>query len=224
MKAIGGKYLLRWCALALAFAAVIGLGIYKVVSGREGVSESYGLNESFEEHVTICTRFPSSADFRWMARPSDESIGELLQKDKFAYDKFTESFSDPVRVSVKDNGALFYLSRVWKANEGYLILTSGRDPMDYELHIRYVNEMPRMNEPFEEAVGMTTVTAEFLEDYEVVMIPIGPRGVSVQQTDSSYSINGRIVEQGGAGQPATRPDSDSEGGDEPQPESEGCSR
>ncbi|MBK1884909.1 hypothetical protein JIN85_21035 [Luteolibacter pohnpeiensis] len=32
------------------------------------------------------------------------------------------------------------------------------------------------------------------------------------------------AEQGGAGQPATRPESDSEGGDKPQPESEGRSR
>ncbi len=106
-----------------------------------------------------------------------------------------------------------------------MILTSGRDPVDFELHIRYENEMPRiMGEPFAEVVGMTTITREFLEDYEVVMIPIGPRGVSVQHPDSSYSLNGRIVEQAGTGQPATRPESKSEGGDKPQPEAEGRSR
>jgi len=34
----------------------------------------------------------------------------------------------------------------------------------------------------------------------------------------------KTSEQGGTGQPATRPESDSEGGDKPQPESEGRSR
>lgn len=209
MKAIARKRLLRWCTLAIVCASLIGFGVHKVY------------RENFEAHVTICTRLPSLADFQWMARTSDESISELLQKDNFAYDKFTEFFSNPVRVSAWDNGAILYLTRVWKANDGYLILTSGRDPVDYELHIRYENEMPRMmGQPFAEVVEMTTVTPEFLEDYKVVMIPIGPRGVSVHQTDSSYSINGRIVEQGVAPQSATRSELGREGGDNPQPESE----
>ena len=40
----------------------------------------------------------------------------------------------------------------------------------------------------------------------------------------TYKLSKHKVEQVGAGQPATRPQSDSEGGDKPQPEAEGCSR
>jgi hypothetical protein len=46
-----------------------------------------------------------------------------------------------------------------------------------------------------------------------------------QVTESVKDIEKRqIDQQGGAGQPATRSESDSEGGDKPQPESEGRSR
>jgi hypothetical protein len=212
MKAIANIRLLRWCALAFVCAAPIAFGVHKVFS------------ENYEAHVTICTRLPGLANFKWMTSATNGSIEKLLQRDQFAYNKFTESFSNPVRVSASDNGAILYLTRVWKTKNGYLILSSGRDPRDFEMHIRCAKEMPTLNKPFEKIVRMTTVTKEFLENYEVVMIPIGSRGVAVRQTDAYYSLNGRIVEQAGTGQPATRPESKSEGGDQPQPEAEGRSR
>lgn len=66
----------------------------------------------------------------------------------------------------------------------------------------------------------------------VVMRFDGRDDYSVEIGDNPFALSGREffrrtetkAEQGGAGQPATRPESDSEGGDKPQPESEGRSR
>jgi len=49
-------------------------------------------------------------------------------------------------------------------------------------------------------------------------------GVSKRFLISGHFLQKQEIEQGGTGQPATRPESKSEGGDKPQPESEGRSR
>ena len=50
-------------------------------------------------------------------------------------------------------------------------------------------------------------------------------GLLVVETDANSSVmQKRPAEQAGTGQPATRPESKSEGGDKPQPEAEGRSR
>ena len=50
--------------------------------------------------------------------------------------------------------------------------------------------------------------------------------VDGDSTENNYVSNNvrRMIEQAGTGQPATRPESKSEGGDKPQPESKGRSR
>ena len=170
----------------LICVAGICFGIYKFVS------------RNFEAHVRMCTLLPKFANYGGGGRVNDASIAQLIQRDEFAYREFTRSFSEPIRVSILDNGALLFLTRVWKANDGYLTLTSGRDPRGLLFFIGHTSEIPRMSKmskQFEKVVKMTTVTKAFLEDYEVVMTPIGPKGLHVYQTESSYSLNGVRVEQ-----------------------------
>ena len=160
MKTNARKRLITWCVFIVLFTASIGFVVHKAY------------RESFQIHVTACSKLPSFAGFTWMAKVSEESAGELLEMDKFAYEKFSKSFSEPVPVSVWSNGAGLYLSRVWKVGDGYLILTCGRDPLDLELLIRYEDEMPKMmGEPFAKKMNMTIITPEFLEDYEVLLFP-----------------------------------------------------
>ena len=60
------------------------------------------------------------------------------------------------------------------------------------------------------------------ESTRMFTIPLG--GESKELTEWLASLEKLKGEQGGAGQPATRSESDSEGGDKPQPESGGRSR
>jgi hypothetical protein len=46
----------------------------------------------------------------------------------------------------------------------------------------------------------------------------------VNVPDDQLKIEKNTVEQGGTGQPTTRPESESKGSDKPQPDAEGCSR
>ena len=81
MKNLARNHLIHWCALAVGCATIIGFVAYRVVSGSKGVSASDAAGESFESHVEKCTRIPNFADFVWMTRASDKSIGELLEKE-----------------------------------------------------------------------------------------------------------------------------------------------
>jgi hypothetical protein len=172
----------------------------------------------------MCTFFPGFADYMGMLTVGERSVDLILQRDRFAVERLTEAFSDPVQLSIMDNGGILYLVRVWKAGHGYIVLTTGRDPRNYEIFLRWVNEKPEIWGPFERGTDMTAVTRTFLDGYEVVFVPIGSQGgLKVEQTASSCTMNGRQVEVG-AGQPATRFNSDSEGADKPQPEAEGRSR
>jgi hypothetical protein len=70
---------------------------------------------------------------------------------------------------------------------------------------------------------------EFLKEVKANPIPEDQHievWINLQRIEAitKHNLNPKKAEQGGAGQPATRPEPKSEGGDKPQPESEGRSR
>jgi hypothetical protein len=196
----------RWrLLLAVICIAGTGVGIYRF------------FHNNLEAHILMCAYFPKLADYRAFIDDDDKSMALVLQRDEFAYTKFTEFFSEPIQVSIHDNGAILSLKRVWKTSDGYLILATGRDPRDFEMYIYHSEEKPILNKPFEILSDLTTVTKAFLEDYKVAFIPIsGPRGpLEIQHDRSSYTINGQAVEQDGSGKPANIPEADFEDCDKP---------
>lgn len=185
MKDFSKALFRRWrIVVAVICIAGAGFGAYRL------------FRNNFEAHVLMCSYFPKLAHYRAYIDDTDESVDLILQRDKFAYGKFTETFSDPIQVSVGDNGALLSLKRVWKTSNGYLVLATGRDPRDFYMYISHSEEKPELNKPFENLAGFTTVTKAFLDDYRVAFIPLGPEGLEIQHDGSSYTINGRIVEPG----------------------------
>lgn len=75
--------------------------------------------------------------------------------------------------------------------------------------------------------GILTVTHP---DYADISLPLAnftdDRRISIRKKELEFTVfmSRKRAEQGGSGLPATRSESDSEGGDNPQPESEGRSR
>ncbi|MCH7226036.1 hypothetical protein [Haloferula sp. A504] len=174
----------RWPILVLLCLMVAAVAAYRIAM------------RNFEVHVRVCTVFPRFANYMGMVPAEERSLDFFLQKDRFAVEKFTEAFSEPVQMSIHDNGGVLYLVRVWKAGSGYLVLTAGRDPRDFECFLRWEEDAPVSWGAFERRTEMSVLTREFLDDYEVIFIPIGPRGTTVVQTESSYTIIGRQMDRG----------------------------
>lgn len=99
-----------------------------------------------------------------------ESAELVLYKDNFVYEEFTKSFSMPIQNFVTDNGWSKTLYRVWETYNGYVVLETAVDPMDYELEIYYISSNEEKNEAFLRSrlmSGQTStihkVTKSFLE-------------------------------------------------------------
>ena len=127
----------------------------------------------------------------------------IVGHDRFAYRAFSAHFSDPVEVTLLGNdGGIKTLRRYWKVDGGFLCLTAGRDPRDCFVSIKFHEVLPNVDGRFVKRSDKTTISEGFLQSFEVKFVPFS-------------SVTNKPAEQGGAGQPAARSESDSQGGDKP---------
>ena len=100
------------------------------------------------------------------------------------------------------------------------------DPRSGEKKVNYSREDVRVDEAFTDIARLCQV--EFhVTSVGVVVTPTGARPFPNTKADKGevyYTYKSNTGEQAGTGQPATRPESKSEGRDKPQPEAEGRSR
>lgn len=144
--------------------------------------------KDFDFHVAVCARFPRMAGYMKLVPVNEKALRSIIEWDEHAVTTFTNAFSDPVQVSVLSNGGHKHLRRVWDANGGYLILTSGRDPIDYEIFISYEGDLPVNLGLSSEGTPGTTITPEFLGNYDIVTIPIpSNRSLEFEYTHSEES-------------------------------------
>lgn len=123
------------------------------------------IRNSFEAQVQISCSFPQYANYMSVMPASPESMEQLIRRDELAYNEFTKEYSEPVHVSVLDVGWTLYLNRVWKTDGGYITLSSGGDPRDYEISISYSKHSTEAIDPQALNKNIKTITQEFLKDH-----------------------------------------------------------
>jgi hypothetical protein len=121
------------------------------------------LYKNFNVHVKLCTILPQLANYYETSAVWDVTNDLIIDKDVYAYKKFTESFSNPIQIVENDYGGPYYLIRIWKTDSGYLVLTTGRDIRHYDMVIRFRKSIDDYRQS--QKSDLKTVNKDFLGEY-----------------------------------------------------------